>query len=527
MNWENHPLLRLGLPFVLGMAGASLLMPSTATNDALGAWSRATGRWLGGLSQVSVLFILCCVGLVLLFFLLDRQPCTHRGPGFALVAMPLFFLIGMTLYTRQCHHLRQGIPADTTFCQGILADEPQEKSHTWALTLRQTNGTHIIIYIGKDSRQPRRDSVTFAALQVGDTIVARTRHLQATGHGTGDFQFYRDHLFRHGICATAYTPAAQWAVRPRQGRPALLGQAKALQTRLHHIYDDRGINGEAGSIVEAMTIGRKATLPKDTRSAYAASGVSHVLALSGFHVGIVVLLLQTLLLHRLTPHRWQWLGNLLTLLALWAFAAVVGFSPSLTRATLMCTILLLCQTFSHDLLSLQSCTLALLIMLCINPLQLHDVGFQLSFAAVAGICLCVPLLPSSHATRSGILRFLLDLILITLVCTIATTPLAAHHFGRVPLLGLLANLLITPLVYLIMYASLLWWLFLWCAPAHSLLNALLLWTADSMNALTAHISSLPLATIPWHPNAPTTLLCYAALLTLVFFITTKKTEKLK
>lgn len=495
MNWQIHPLIRLVIPFVLGMVGAKLFICHM---------------------NISVLFLLCCVVLAFLFWIALKPQSTYKDIKFGVVAMTFTLLLGTMLYTQKHHRIEHGIPSDSILCCGILTEPPIEKAHSWALHLKQENGTHLLLYIGKGQ-------ASTPTLSLGDTIFAHILHLNATSTSTDStFRPYYDHLFRQGISATAYAPANQWTAHPHQGALSLPLRAKSIQSQLHHIYNDRGIHGEAGSIVEAMTIGQKATLSTDLRHAYATSGISHILALSGFHVGIIVVLLQALLLHYFTPHHLRWITNLLTILALWSFAFIAGFSPSLTRATLMCTLLLLSQSFSHELLSINSCALALLIMLCFSPLQLHDVGFQLSFVSVTGICLFSSHLQALLSPHHIILRLLLSLLAITLICSLATAPLVAYHFGQLPLLGLLSNLLITPFVYLIMYTSILWWFFLWCAPISTFLTDLLNWTATTMNSLTESISSLPFASIEWHPNTLTTLLCYALLLTLTYFITRKR-----
>ena len=390
----SSPLIRLIIPFTLGMIGAN---------------------WLIDKMDMGVLFILCCIVLAILFFLL-KTSSTYHDNKFGMVAGVFFFLIGMTLYTGKYQRTINSTPTETS----------------------------------------------------------------------------------------------------------LISTAKTLQERLHHIYEDHCIQGKEGSIVEAMTIGRKADLSKDTRQAYANAGISHLLALSGFHVGIIVLMIQVFFLKTLLPLRWQWVSNLFIIATLWCYALLTGLSPSLVRATTMFTILLLCQSLSHEAFSLNSCALAFFIMLCINPFYLTHIGFQLSFIAVAAIALYIRPITTSCPSRHNLLRFLWSLLFITLLCTLFTAPLVAHYFGRISLLSLPSNLAITLFVYLLMMSTLLWWLFLWCDPINHILTDLLNWTATTMNGIVEHLASLPFATIEWRPSIPTTLLCYTLLLTLTYFITKSK-----
>ena len=495
VDWQNHALIRLIIPFTLGMIGANLFISHM---------------------NMVVLFILCCAVLAFSFFLM--KPSIQHDAKFGIVAMVLFFLIGMMLYTGKYQRIANSIPTDTTFCRGILTERPKEKAQSWALKLEQENGTHLLLYIGKNWEVPEQDSTTFASLQIGDTILANIRHLNATNLCEDQtFKIYNTNLFHQGICATAYTPHYQWLVRPCQTERTFLTSVKALHERLHDIYNDHGINGEAGSIIEAMTIGRKANLSSDTRNAYANAGISHILALSGFHVGIIVLMIQFFFLKNIMPFRWQWISNLLIIATLWCYALLTGMSPSLVRATTMFTILLLCQSFSRENIGINSCAFAFFFMLCINPFYLHNIGFQLSFIAVGGICLYAQRITHSCPTHNPLIRFFWSLIFITFICALFTAPLVAYYFGKFTLISLVSNLIIFPFVYLLIGASILWWVFLWCEPINNVLTDLLNWTANTLNSIVERLSSLPFATIEWHPNIFTTLICYVLLLVLSYF----------
>lgn len=495
VDWQNHALIRLIIPFTLGMIGANLFISHM---------------------NMVVLFILCCAVLAFSFFLM--KPSIQHDAKFGIVAMVLFFLIGMMLYTGKYQRIANSIPTDTTFCRGILTERPKEKAQSWALKLEQENGTHLLLYIGKNWEVPEQDSTTFASLQIGDTILANIRHLNATNLCEDQtFKIYNTNLFHQGICAIAYTPHYQWLVRPCQTERTFLTSVKALHERLHDIYDDHGINGEAGSIIEAMTIGRKANLSSDTRNAYANAGISHILALSGFHVGIIVLMIQFFFLKNIMPFRWQWISNLLIIATLWCYTLLTGMSPSLVRATTMFTILLLCQSFSRENIGINSCAFAFFFMLCINPFYLHNIGFQLSFIAVGGICLYAQRITHSCPTHNPLIRFFWSLIFITFICALFTAPLVAYYFGKFTLISLVSNLIIFPFVYLLIGASILWWVFLWCEPINNVLTDLLNWTANTLNSIVERLSSLPFATIEWHPNIFTTLICYVLLLVLSYF----------
>lgn len=508
MNWQNYPFIRIVLPFILGMTGAYLF----ATH-----------------MDMVILFVLCCALLSSLFFLLRKPKNKYRSTAFGIVAMTLSFAVGMALYTRKYQSIAQGIPQDSTFCKGVLSAMPREKANSWALNLKQDNGAHIILYIGKSKKDTTNDSECFSRLNVGDTIFAKIRHLTATkgddnvtkGSDDATFVQYHEYLFSQGICATCYTPSDQWHSRPRQSAASIFHSAKQLQHKLHSTYNEHGIDGESGNIIEAMTIGMKENLDADTRRHYATAGTSHVLAMSGMHVGLIAIILQFFFITNMMPHQWLWICNICIIALLWCFAAIAGLSPSLIRATLMFTTLLLCQSFTHEVISINSCALAIAIMLCINPLYLNDAGFQLSFVSVGSICILGQLQTHPYPPHSRILYLLKRIAYISLICTIATAPLVAYHFGSIPLMSVASNIAIIPFVYIIMFGSLLWWLFLWLAPVNTLLTNVLNWSADTMNNIVEGISTVPHASIEWQPNAVVTALCYIPFLTIAYILTIK------
>ena len=163
-------------------------------------------------------------------------------------------------------------------------------------------------------------------------------------------------------------------------------------------------------------------------------------------------------------------------------------------------------------------------MLCINPFYLNDIGFQLSFIAVAAIGILGKKQIELCTSSNNLIHYtwLITIIAIALISTLFTAPLVAHYFGKLTLISPLSNLMLFPFVYLLVWTSILWWLFLWCDPINSLLTDLLNWTATTMNTLAEHLSSLPFATIEWRPNLLTTLLCYAVLLVFTYFVTKAK-----
>ena len=206
------------------------------------------------------------------------------------------------------------------------------------------------------------------------------------------------------------------------------------------------------------------------------AGMSHLLAVSGLHVGLlwglILFLLRRLLL---IPYyfgwdatRWNDVIRLVTLLLLWLYVWMIGFPPSAVRAAILISIAQISPFFLMESWTWENLGTAALIMLCYDPMLLGDVGFQLSFAATAGIFAFRPLLAYPHRLRhqhgktlDQRLHPVMSLFWLTFSAQLFTLPLVAYYFHHLPLLGWVQGFLVVPLMALLIYSL----LALLCVPA--------------------------------------------------------------
>ena len=178
---------------------------------------------------------------------------------------------------------------------------------------------------------------------------------------------------------------------------------------------------------------------------------------------------------------------------------------------------------------LNTLCLTAILMLCWNPLQLMNVGFQLSFASMLGIALIIPVLMEFDEVKEMykisflntgylILRFLVLVVVITLICTLSTFPLIAYYFGQVPLLSLFSNVFATLLAYGIMFFSVLFWLFSFWHGAQTFVASILNLLAKGMETLTSFISSIPHSTLSFRPTILEVILLYVAIVSLFLYM---------
>ncbi len=421
------------------------------------------------------------------------------------------FLLGFTLFVHKYETTRRCFPELSLVISGQVISTPQEKPKTWAVKIRTDNGATLLAYVrkteGQDSCPP---------LRLGDYCILHPHSVSPTC--TYDFPdttylSYRRYLFYSDISATAFVNKFE-----KSNKKSPLPFHYGMQERLSALYHSRGITGEEGAIIEAMTIGNKQNLTPQLRQQYSRAGISHILALSGYHLTLIYAILELFLFGKIVTRRWRWISSIVILTCLWLFTLITGMSPSLTRATIMCSIMILSKIFYQESFSLNSLAFAAIVMLCVNPLQLFDIGFELSFMSILGIIvigkpLCDSLI--SQSVLSGKLKRLLHqglgIIVITVSCTLFTAPLVAYYFHQIPLLSALTNLVISILTPAIMTLSIFWWI-LWLLPGvQHLLTNILVWLVSIMNSTTEFAASQLWSTIEWQPNLLAITLFYVLL----------------
>jgi competence protein ComEC len=213
------------------------------------------------------------------------------------------------------------------------------------------------------------------------------------------------------------------------------------------------------SLAEGIFVGQRGSIPADLNVAMNATGTSHLVAVSGENVAIVA---------ALTISGLAWLigrrqAALVALVTIGGYVLLTGASPSVVRAGIMGGLFVVATLAGRPGSASTSVALAAAIMAGLDPLVVHDISFQLSFAAILGLVYLAPAFESfggELARRAGIepaesrsASFLIENLAITLAAIAATEPLIALHFGRISIVAPLANLPLVPAFPLILASS--------------------------------------------------------------------------
>lgn len=284
-------------------------------------------------------------------------------------------------------------------------------------------------------------------------------------------------------------------------------QANALELRnqLVNTLSDKGLEQQELAVVSAMTLGDKSLIDKDLKNDYSRSGASHVLALSGLHLGIIYFVFSFMTARwRRRYHHWSRpVSEGLILITMWSYVVLVGMSPSVVRAAIMMTVYSLLSLQNRNRSSLNALAFTAIIMLVADPMILFNISFQLSFVAVAFILLyqgrIYSLIPSSsHPIIKWCWRFLS----VSLAAQLGVAPLTAYYFHQVPSYFLLSSLVVMVFTPLIIYLSLLFFLLMWLPVVQSWLVVPLSWLVHIQNTCLQGVSSLPGSTIVTHSLHP-------------------------
>ncbi len=246
-------------------------------------------------------------------------------------------------------------------------------------------------------------------------------------------------------------------------------------------------------LAQAMFLGDKGKLQSKVRESFATAGASHVLAISGLHVGMIFGFL-TLLFHPITHlPQGKRIRDLLIIVVLLSYMLITGASAAVSRAVLMlCTVLIFrIVRARYQMLNLVS--LAALMQMLYSPQVVFEVSFQLSYAAVLGIILLLPfLVPEQNAGWVSIIH---GWLAVSLVASLATAPLVFYYFGQFPTYFLLTNLLISGLLPIIMGLGLVALILAGLPGIGSLIGFLLDKTMTLLVFICETVASLPHASI--------------------------------
>ena len=297
-------------------------------------------------------------------------------------------------------------------------------------------------------------------------------------------------LFRHGhILRNIAVILLIWLYAATTGFPPSVVRAALMFSVLQF-----ALAPDEQALCNAMTAGDRRSLSPALRAAYSRSGTSHLLAVSGLHVGIVFLLANLLLWWLPLFRHGHILRNIAVILLIWLYAATTGFPPSVVRAALMFSVLQFALASSSEYVGMNTLAGVAFVMLLFHPDYLFDISFQLSFIAVAGIIAWGLPLCRLLRTRRKSIDMLTATLAIGFSASAATAPLISHTFGQISVVGLALNPVVILLSYVVVGSCTLWLVIPGTALA-PLFSVVAGFAARAQNELIRAAAALPAAAL--------------------------------
>lgn len=315
---------------------------------------------------------------------------------------------------------------------------------------------------------------------------------------------------------------SQTALDSEPMESSLLTFAHEEQLRLLEPFNKLKLTDEEKSVLATITVGYREAMDRNVRKRFTATGVAHLLAVSGFHVAIVCGFLSFLLsfLPRNEPCRW--IRYAVTVTLLWSFVAITGLAASAVRAGLMLTLYLTGRLLGRLAERYNILAASAFCMLVYEPLYLFDIGFQLSYLAVFSILYFQPRLQQLIKVRNPILRTPWEGITVTLSAQVGTTFLCLYYFGQFSTVFLLTNLPLTFLATLLIPAGLVWMLLPEGCPGYGLLQTGVEWLTRGLLRIVNDFSEVQGAVFSFRFDLLAMLVAYGTLLFGLLYVRSKR-----
>lgn len=273
------------------------------------------------------------------------------------------------------------------------------------------------------------------------------------------------------------------------------------------------LSADEMGVTTAMTAGDRRGIARDLNDDYSSTGATHLLSVSGLHVGIVFMLVNILLYLLPAVRRGHVWKNAVAMAAIWLYAVISGLSPSVVRSALMFSFAQAALASGSSRNGLNIMLGSAVVMLALNPNYWGDPSFMLSYVAVLSIAAFYGPLFRLIRSRYKAVNALTSIMIVGLTASLGTAPLVAYWFGNIPVSGMLINPVVIFTAHIIVMFGVLWIIipFGFLSPVFSWILGL---AAGIQNSVVAWSASLPWASIPASPPLWAVVIIYAGYIAL-------------
>lgn len=440
--------------------------------------------------------------------------------GYSIAQTVVLFMaclcLGGCLAERELSSVRVDAPDGEVCYEAVVVSPLEDAGKVMRCDLLVTNRPRpvkIRASIFKDARAER--------LKPGNGLRVRSKLEKPASFAGSTFDYGRYLLF-HGYSFTTFLYVDDWSgdvVSFERLSLVERSKIKALQLRgkLLDNFKKLGIDGQDYAVLAAMTLGERVSMSDDMTDDYSASGALHILSLSGMHLGIIYAMLLLLFFKR----RSSVIVQVIIVTAVWAYVFIAGLPVSAVRSAVMLSVCSFVNLLNCDKISLNVLAVAAFSVLVVNPLNLYDVGFQMSFMSVMFIIVFYPVFYYAMPQRIRNIRvvnYIWQMTAVSLSAQLGVAPLVALYFGRFSCYFLLANFAVIPLSAVILYGVVFIMLFAWLPWLQGILSTIVVKAVELMNASVSFVASLPEASIDGISINPVQVLMLYILMFSIYFL---------
>ena len=435
--WQNHPGIKLVVPFLLGIIASIELRINS--NSYL---------------YVSLLFL--SVSAISFYFSSYK---TRKKIAF-IFFLSLFFA-GFTYSSFRTekfslNHFSQK-ELNANYFTVIISDNLQEKENSFKtiLSIHQSHKDSVSVCSGRVLAYFKKDSVSLG-LKYGDRLLIKNNLKKIEAFRNPNQFDYQNYLNLNQINYQAFLRMDDYEFLEEDLGNPIFSFSQKMRQKLYSYLMANGVEGKQLKVASALLLGYRENLDKELVKSYASAGAMHVLAVSGLHVGILYLLLTRVFSFLKRVKNGKFYLTILILVGLWFYAIMTGLSASVMRATTMFSFILIGNELLNRKTSIYN-TLAVsaIILMVINPFIVYQVGFQLSYVAVVGIVYLQPKLNRLFYSRYKFVRGIWAITCVSLAAQIATFPLSLHYFHQFPTYFFISNIIVIPAAFCVFYLGVL------------------------------------------------------------------------
>lgn len=471
MKLHNYPVLLVLLPFSIGIGTAYFSSLSFSTTH--------------------LICILCFLWITAsLFHALSK----YKTQWISSIFIQLLFLIaGFQLtnfrFQNNISATEEKLLENNKYWIAKIVEHPIEKEKTYKVVaeIQQDLNEHdfrhkIVLYLGKND---------LVRPQYGNLLIFNAK-LSEIENNSNPYSFdYKSFMARKSIFYSAYVPLKQWQIIGDFAVNPVIDCSYKIQQHLSQIFAEAGMSGDEYGIITAILLGNDDTMNPELKQSYAAAGVSHILCVSGMHVGIIFMILDFLLQPLEINPKTKILKTVILMLFIWIYACITGLSPSVTRAASMFSFVSIGSLLRRNTNIFHSLFASLFILLVINPLLLFELGFQLSYLAVFGIVIFQGKIVALWTPKGKILQYFWNLISVSIAAQLTTFPLSIYYFGQFPNYFLLANMSVIALSFIVVVSGVILLAFSFIPTISNIVTWILTHEIKLMNFIICSIESLP------------------------------------